>query len=480
MPGESASTMKLYEQLVEDLSRLISSGVLRPGDRMPSVRELRRAKKLSPGTILAAYGVLEDQGLIEARARSGYYVRAHAQGPLPAPEARKPRTRSTQLDVSQLIFELLAAMRERRPLVPFGSAFPSPELFPLKQLSQAFASATRSSDPWRSVHDLSPGSLELRKHIARLYLKSGCTIRPEEIVITCGAMEALNLCLQAVTRPGDTVAIESPAFYAALQVIEAQGLRAVEVATEPKTGVDLAALEQALRRHRIKACWLMTSFQNPLGSRMPDEKKRALVQLLRRHDVPLVEDDVYAELYLDGVRPSPAKAFDRDGLVLHCSSFSKCLAPGYRVGWVAPGRFTQAVQQRQFTNTLGASVPAQLAILEYLKHGGYERHLRSLRQALAAQHECMQEAIRRYFPKQTRVTRPSGGYFVWLELPPGVDSLRLYERAMEANISLSPGPMFSAQRGFGNCVRLSFGHPWSPAAEQAMRKIGHVAEDLAR
>lgn len=470
--------MKLYERLVEDLSRLISEGVLRPGDRMPSVRELRRTKKLSPGTILEAYGVLEDQGMIEARTRSGYYVRAHGLGPLPLPEPRKPRARATQVDVSQLVFGVIAAMRERT-LVPFGSAFPSPELFPFKALSQAFASAARFLDPWKSIYDLSPGSLDLRKRIARLYLKSGCTVHPDEIVITCGAMEALNLSLQTVTRPGDTVAIESPAFYAALQVIEAQGLRAVEIATDPNHGIDLAALERALKRHAIKACWLMTTFQNPLGSLMPDEKKRELVRLLARHGVPLIEDDVYSELYLDGVRPSPAKSFDEQGLVLHCSSFSKSLAPGFRIGWVAAGKFAQRVQQRQFTNTIAPSVPAQLAILEYLKHGGYERHLRQLRVALAAQQASMQEAIRRYFPKATRVTRPSGGYFLWLELPEGVDSLALYERAMEANISVSPGPMFAAQRGFENCVRLNYGHPWSPAAEQAMRKLARLAEGLS-
>jgi DNA-binding transcriptional MocR family regulator len=470
--------MKRYEKLVEDLSRLISEGVLRPGDRMPSVRELRRTKKLSPGTILEAYGVLEDQGIIEARTRSGYYVRARGLGPLSTPEPRTPRARSLQVDVSELVFGVLSAMRERT-LMPFGSAFPSPELFPFKSLSQAFASAARFLDPWKTVYDLSPGSLELRKQIARLYLKSGCTVRPDEIVITCGAMEALNLSLQTTTRPGDTVAVESPAFYAALQVIQAQGLRAVEVATDPVDGMNLSALERALTRYPIKACWLMTTFQNPLGSLMSDAKKRELVRLLARHEVPLIEDDVYPELYLEGVRPSPAKRFDDKGLVLHCSSFSKSLAPGFRIGWVAPGRFAQRVQQRQFTNTIAPSVPAQLAVVEYLKHGGYERHLRQLRRALAAQQASMQQAIRRYFPESTRVTRPSGGYFLWLELPGNVDSLALYQRAMEANISVSPGPMFAAQRGFQNCVRLNYGHPWSPAAEQAIRKLARLTEELA-
>jgi DNA-binding transcriptional MocR family regulator len=386
--------VKLYEQLVDDLTRSISSGVLRAGDRMPSVRELTKARSISPGTVLQAYGVLEDQGVIEVRPRSGYYVAARNKGALPTPEMRTPSGRSTTVKMGELVFEVLDAIRVEGVL-PFGSAFPSPELFPFKALSSAFAAAARSFDPWQAMADLSPGNRELRRQIARRYLEAGCTIKPDEIVITAGALEALNLSLSACTQPGDMVAIESPAFYAALQAIEARGLRAVEIATEPERGVDLAALEAALSRHPIKACWFMTSFQNPLGSLMPDEKKRALVALLARHDVPLIEDDVYAELYLEGTRPRPAKAFDRGGRVLHCSSFSKALAPGFRIGWVAPGRHAEQVKQRQLTSTLGASVPAQLAIVEYLKHGGYERHLRALRKALASHNSYMIEAIRR-------------------------------------------------------------------------------------
>ncbi|MFT3924026.1 MAG: PLP-dependent aminotransferase family protein [Myxococcales bacterium] len=466
--------MKLYETLVEELTRSIDSGVLRPGDRVPSVRELTRSRSVSPGTVLQAYGVLEDQGRIEARPRSGYYVSVRGPGPLPLPETRKPNGRPGQVAMGELVFEVLASARDRN-VVPFGSAFPSPELFPFKQLSHAFGAAARFLDPWKTVSDLSPGNLELRRQIARRYLEVGCTVKPDEILITCGAMEALNLCLQSVARPGDLIAIESPAFYASLQIIEALGLRAVEVATEPLRGVDLDALAQAIKRHRIKACWFMTNYQNPLGSLMPLEKKRALVELLRRHEIPLIEDDVYAELHLKGTRPKPAKAFDEDGLVLHCSSYSKCLAPGFRVGWVVAGRSAERVQQRQLSNTLTPSVPAQLAIVEYLKHGGYERHLRQLRKALSDQQVRLLEAVRRYFPDGTRVTQPDGGYFAWVELPEGVDAVRVYRAAMKANVSVSPGPIFSAQRGFENCLRINYGHPWSPALEQGIRTLAHLA-----
>jgi DNA-binding transcriptional MocR family regulator len=469
--------MKLYEQLVGELTHLIHTGVLRPGERMPSVRELKRSHSISPSTVLQAYGVLEDQRLIEARTRSGYYVATRALGRLPAPETHRTHGRSTPVDVSDLVFRVLAAAKDR-DVVPFGSAFPSPELFPFKQLSQAFGAAARFPDPWKSVTDLSPGNRALRRLIARRYLEAGCSVEPDKIVITCGAMEALNLCLQCVTRPGDLVAIEAPAFYAALQVIEALGLRAVAIDTHPATGVDLAALSEALEREPIKACWFMTSFQNPLGSLMPEEQKRALVELLTRHDVPLIEDDVYAELYFRGERPKPAKAFDRAGLVMHCSSFSKCLAPGLRVGWVAPGRYSQRIEQRQFTSTLGTSIPAQMAVAEYLEHGGYERHLRRLRQSLNVQQAHMLEKIRELFPAGSRVTCPDGGYFLWLELPAEIDALEVYGQAMSAGVSVSPGPMFSAVRGFSSCLRLNYGHPWTPQLDAGMRTLARIVSQV--
>ena len=463
--------MKQYEQLAEDLAQLIRSGVLRPADRMPSVRKLTRSRSISPGTVLAAYGVLEDRGLIEARPRSGYYVAVRKSPVLPPPDMHRPDGWSTAVDVSELVFDVLASTKDRT-VVPLGSAFPSPLLFPFRQLIRALTSPGHEFDPWQTVKDLSPGNLELRRLIARRYLESGCTIDAEEIVITSGAMEALNICLQAVTQPGDVVAIETPAFPPALQAIEGARLRAVEIPTDPLRGVDLNALEVALARHRVKACWFMTTFQNPLGSLMAESDKKALVELLARHEVPLIEDDVYAELYLNGVRPRPAKAFDTAGLVMHCSSFSKNLAPGFRVGWVAPGRYARQVSQRKLISSLSASVPAQLAIAVYLTQGGYERHLRQLRAALAAQQHRMLQAVSRHFPEGSRVTSPEGGYFVWVELPAAVDSLALHRSAMQAGISISPGPMFSAQRGFRNCLRLNYGHTWSDEMDRAVATLG--------
>ena len=471
--------MKRYEALAADIEASICAGVLRPGDKLPSVRHTCTSRGVSASTVFQAYYLLEARGLVQARERSGYFVRAGLRRAPPEPEqASQPTGQSIAVDVSERVFEVLESSMAR-DVVPLGSAFPSPLLYPLQRLSQALATSAKSLDPWRSVDDLTPGHADLRRQIALRYLAAGMPVSADDIVITNGALEALNLCLTAVTRAGDAVVVESPTFYAALQSLERMGLHAIEVPTHPREGIDLAALEAAIVRHRPKACWLMTTFQNPLGSLMPEAKKKALVALTTRHGVALIEDDVYAELYFGDQRPLPAKAFDTEGLVLHCGSFSKSLAPGYRIGWAAPGRFARAVARHKLTSTLSASAPAQAALALYLERGGFDKHLRKLRAALAAQQAVFAQAVGHYFPPGTRATRPEGGYFLWVELPEGCDALHIHRQALAQGISVAPGPIFSASHAFTNCLRLNYGHTWNARTEQALATLGQISAAAA-
>ncbi|WP_116809213.1 PLP-dependent aminotransferase family protein [Steroidobacter cummioxidans] len=472
--------MKLYQELAADITSLIQQGTLQAGERIPSVRELCRERGVSPATAMRAYDVLEANGLVESRHRSGYFVSNRWQQTPNEPRASRPSSRTTQVDVSDLVFNILEASRDR-DVVPLGSAFPSPTLFPWAKLARHLGSSARNMDPWSTVESLPPGSPELRRQIARRYLQFGSRVPADEIVVTSGALEALTLCLQTVTRPGDTVAIEAPAFYACLQAIETWGLRAVEIPTHPREGIDLGALEQAIVKHNVRACWVMTTFQNPLGASLPEEEKkekRDLVQLLAEHEIPLIEDDVYAELHFDQHRPKPAKAFDRKGLVLNCGSFSKSLAPGYRLGWTAAGRFAPAVQRRKVTTSLATSVPIQNGIAQMLRNEGYDRHLDKLRQALRSQQGTALASIKQHFPSGSRVATPEGGYFLWIELPEQVDVLEVHRRAIEAHISIAPGPMFSARRQFRNCLRLNYGHPWTAQVEDAVAELGRIIRGL--
>jgi DNA-binding transcriptional MocR family regulator len=467
-------TTTRYEQLAHDVTQWIREGLLKPGERLPSVRDTCRARGVSPSTVFQAYGLLELQGLIEARPRSGYFVRSQRRAPRPLPLPAVAKQEATDVVVSELAFDLLESTRDPA-VVPLGSAFPAAHLFPFDALARSGARAMRRVKPQSITSALTAGDEGLRQALRRRYALQGVPLSEQELVVTNGAMEALNLCLQAVTSPGDVVVVESPTFYAALQALERLKLRAVEVATDPSDGVDLGALADLLDRQAVKACWFMPNFQNPLGALMPVSRKQALVALLAQHGVPLIEDDVYGELHADLRRPPPAKAFDTQGLVLHCSSFSKCLAPGYRVGWAAAGRFARTVQRLKMMSSLATAVPPQLAIADYLAQGGFDRHLRQLRSVLDQEQQRVRRLIERHFPAGTRVTRPAGGYFLWLELPPAVDAMTLHQQALSLGISTAPGLLFSADRRFVHHLRLNAGHPGDARIDPALRRLGELA-----
>lgn len=317
-------------------------------------------------------------------------------------------------------------------------------------------------------YDFPPGYAPLRHEIAKRSIEWGCRLSENDLVTTHGTMEALNLCLRAVAKAGDVIAIESPAFYGTLQIIESLGMKALEIPADPRDGIVLDALASAIRRQKVKACLFVLNYSNPLGSCMPDDNKKALVKLLSRREVPLIEDDIYGDLSFAATRPRTAKAYDKEGLVLLCSSFSKTLAPGYRVGWTAPGRFRPQVESLEFTSSMATVTAPQMAIAEFLQSGGYDRHLRKLRRKLMAQVQQMSNAVGRFFPNGTKVTRPQGGYVLWVELPRSADSLELHRKALKAKISIAPGPIFSAKQRYKNFMRLSCGQVWSEKLEGAM------------
>ena len=471
--------MAIYTELADEIARQIQRGTLRAGERLPSVRALCTSRGISQGTVMQAYYLLEDRGLISTRPRSGFYVNAAPRSPLPLPTPPAEDPKPVAITVGNLLYSVLSGIKNREN-VPLGSAFASPLLFPLPKLAQHLGSVARRLDPWRIVDDLPPGNADLRRHIARRYLEIGAGVDHSDIIITNGASEALILSLVATTQPGDVVAIETPAHYITLHMIQSTGRRAVCIPTCSRNGMDLPALERAIAAQPIAAVWAMPTFHNPTGSTMPVARKRELVALLARHRIPLIENDVYGELHFDAERPAPAKTWDRDGGVLHCSSFSKCLAPGYRIGWVAPGRFTEAVRQNKFLLSIGTNIPAQAALADFVQHGGYELHLRRLRAALKSQRDSLLRAITRHFPQGTCVSRPSGGFFLWVQLPPdSPDAIELMRRALAEGISLAPGALFSPSGHFEHNMRLNYGHPWSAELEHGVQVIGRLARGQA-
>lgn len=470
---ESAGEGLLYERVADHIVSLIDGGTLRAGERLPSIRRLSSQMDVSISTVLQAYMTLEDKERIEARPQSGFYVRPARHLP-PEPKTSTPSPMVSRVGVSELVAQVFQSAHDPE-MVQLALSTPSPDHLPVKRLNRLMAAAAARSGARALSYDFPPGYGPLRHEIARRLVDAGCGLTEKDVVTTHGTMEALNLCLRAVAKAGDIIAIESPAFYGTLQIIESLGMKALEIPTDPRNGVVLGALASALRRQKIKACLLVTNFSNPLGSCMPDPHKEALVKLLGRREIPLIEDDIYGDLCFGALRPKTAKAYDRQGLVLLCSSFSKTLAPGYRVGWAAPGRFQAQVESLKFTTSMATATVPQMAIAEFLRGGGYDRYLRKLRRLLMIQVEQMSGAIARYLPPGTKVTRPRGGYVLWIELPHGLNSLELHRRALEQKISIAPGPIFSAKQRYKNFIRLSCGLPWSEKIERAVQTLGELA-----
>jgi DNA-binding transcriptional MocR family regulator len=476
----------LYEKVADRVAELIARGVLRPGDRVPSVRRLSRQERVSVATVVQAYQQLEVRGLVEARPQSGHYVRLpRARTPIAEPRSARPSTTATKPSVGHLVAKVYRALANPR-IVNLGGAIPSPELLPTEKLQRILGSMAREVGGVGVSYDPPPGCPALRRQIARRAVDAGCAIPADEIVTTVGAMEALHISMRAVAKPGDTIAIDSPAYYGLLQLIESLGIRALEIPGHPGTGMDLDALEVALDSQRIAAVLAIPSFANPLGSRMPDEAKKRLVSMLAAREIPLIEDDIYGDLPFPGMeppgeqeRPKPAKAWDREGLVILCSSFSKTIAPGYRVGYVAGGRYRDQIEALKFAQTVATATLPQLAIAEFIEGGGYDHHLRTLRRRFASQVSQMREAIVAHFPEGTRATSPSGGFVVWVEMPGSASSIDLHARALAEGVSIAPGPIFTAKPRFSSYLRISCGLPWSSEVERAVATLGRIACSLA-
>jgi len=471
----SPASSPLYVELADSLQQLIEQGTLRAGHRVPSVRRMSLQRDVSISTVLQAYTVLENRGYLEARPQSGYYVRPRLPIDTPEPRMARPMSRPAYVSTSDLTADFMANATDPS-CVQLGAACPDSSLFPAKKLARLLGSVARNDPSLIGRYTVNWAYEPLTREISRRYLQAGVALSHEEVVITVGCTEALNLALRSVTKPGDTIALETPAYFGILETIQSLNLRVLEIPTDSREGLCLDALREALARNDVKALFVMPSFQNPLGSCMPDAKKAKLYDLLCEFNVPAIEDDIYGDLHFSERRPKPLKAWDRDGRVMLCGSFGKTLAPGLRVGWVFPGRSLDQVRRLKFTNTLGTPVVLQKTIANFLRDGGYDHHLRSIRRAYQNQLHLFSQAVLRNFPAGTRLSRPHGGFVLWAELPARVDTLKLHADALKHHITIAPGILFSVKERYRNCLRINCGIPWNEPVEQAVRTLGELAK----
>ncbi len=466
-----------YHAVEQHIHDLIASGALAPGDRLPSLRALGSRMKASISTISQAYVRLEHQGIIEARPRSGFFVSSPVKKLPPPAGSPRPVIEPTTVNRNELIRTVLDAVGDQS-LLPFAIISPSRELLPHKSLGRIMRHVMQHDEGHALSYAPCEGNADLRRQICFRSIDAGISVLPEDILVTFGAMEALSIALRTLTRAGDNVLVQSPTYFCFLQLLENCGLRVIEIPSHPETGVDPADIALALDKFEIKAGILSSNFNNPDGSLTPEPSKEAIVNLFARHSIPLIEDDVSGELHFGNSRPGTYKQHDRTGNVIYCSSFSKTLAPGYRVGWMIPGTwYAQALEIKAITSVCSAT-PTQMVLAGYLESGHYERHLRKLRQAIATQMRTMQMALSEYFPTGTKATRPLGGAVLWVELPEKIDAVDYFFRAKAAGIGIAPGSIFSTQEKYKSFIRLSCDGIWNREMEAGIRKLGKIAEEM--
>lgn len=473
---DDQSAEVLYLQLAHSIATPIRAGTLMRGERIPSVRELARSRAVSIGTVLQAYRMLEDAHLIEARPRSGYFVATRSPS-LPEPETSNPPADSMAVDVSSLAARVMHLAHDPA-YISFGAACPSADLFAEERVRRAVSRAVQRHRATLCNYTTGYGDESLRRAIARHALRMGCQLDPQDIVVTNSCLESITLCLRAVAKPGDIVALESPTLFAFLEILENLHLRALEIPTHPRTGFSLDALQFAFDTQPIKAVLAVPTLSNPIGSSIPLADRQRLARMVADRGIPLVEDVLYNDLAELDEQRRAVRSFDATGHVMMCGSFSKTIAPGLRLGWVEAGRWGAKLVRLKESTSGSQTAVLERAMADLLTQPGIEAGYRQLRATVATRVDEARGLIARYFPAGTRVTDPQGGFIIWVELPHSIDSLELYRVCLAENIVIAPGKMFSATNHFGHCIRLGLGGRWDDAHRHALQRVGELANSM--
>lgn len=464
----------MYLQFADVIENQIKSGLLSVGDKLPSIREVCAETGYSMSTVSKAYYEVESRSLIESRPQSGYYVSNISARIIAEPSASTPILTVENIEREDLVDLVYGDMRKKN-LTMLSLGFPSNELLPIAKLNKGMVQAMRQLPNSGTSYEEIQGNSNLRKEIARWSFTWGGSLTEEDIITTPGCISAISDCLLTLTKPGDTIITESPVYFGILQLASSLGLHVMELPTNMTTGIELEAVKKTLAANKVKACVLMSNFSNPSGSMMPNEHKKEIVRLMDFYNVPLIEDDIHGDLYFGASRPTNCKTYDESGIVLCCSSVSKSLAPGYRVGWVSPGKFKKEVLRTKLYHTISSPTITHEVVGDFLKNGRYENHLRKIRQILNRNCNNYINTVLESFPAGTKVSQPQGGFFLWVELDQKIDTAAFYHLALKHNISIAPGRIFSFQNQFSNCMRLSFGLPWSNELRESIRTLGRLA-----
>jgi len=464
----------LYQKIANTIQEQIFSETLKIGDKLPSIRAFQKLHNVSMNTIKQAFLELESKSLIESRPKSGFYVSKTSNRKLLIPSMNKLKLSEQKTTSEDLITKVFDSLSDKG-ITRFSIGVPDPGLLPIAKLNKGLAKVVRNLAESGTSYEPVQGSANLRRNLAKWAIVLEGKLTEDDFVTTSGAMNAIFNCLMAVTKRGDTIAIESPVYFGIIQIAQNMGLNIIELPTHPTTGVDLEALKKVI--HKVDVCCFVSNFSNPLGSLMPDENKQELVKMLTHHNIPLIEDDLYGNLFFGTVRPKPCKYYDEAGIVMWIGSVSKTLAPGYRVGWVAPGKFKDKIIRQKMAQTVCMPSLYQEVIADFLEHGRYDHHLRNLRSTLYTNSLHFQRTIEDHFPENTKISQPQGGSFLWLELDKSIDSAVLYDTAIQQKIGFAPGRIFTQHDQYHNCMRLNFGLEWKEKVEFDLKRLGQLVKN---
>jgi DNA-binding transcriptional MocR family regulator len=471
--------MKRSEGVVNLVRQWIESGTLAPGAKAPSVRQMSRIAGCSMSTVHQAYGLLESAGVFVALPRSGFYIDgAVGRADIGAVHEAASTGPAREISISELTLRLFASWSNSE-IQQFGAIYPSTELFPVDEVNRHFRRILRNPKGSKGADTASftQGDPALREAIARRYVEHGIALSARDIVLTAGGMHALNLCINILTKPGDIVLIETPGMFPVFTALEHRGLRAIEIPYSSRHGLDPDQFEYLTDKHDIRACILMPTHQFPTGVSTPESAVRRIVDVARRKNLPIIENGGYMDLQYGKVCAPTLKRFDESGLVLQIGSFSNTLAPGYGIGWLVPGRFQEKIMQMKFASNLISGGIFQRAVADYMQSGNFNRHLRNLRAKLQARMEHGMALMAKYFPPGSKVTKPSGGFMVWVEGPQSFDSVAACRAALARGVGLPPGPVFSAHEAFRNYIGLNLSFPWTSESEARLKVVGDLIRD---
>lgn len=466
------SEQYLYQQVIEMIKKMQDSGTLRVGDKLPSLRKLSQQLNVSIPTVKLAYLELERQDLIVARPKSGYFMKSQPNL-LAVPRRSRLTKDPIKVDRQHFIEHIFNAV-DNPNMVPLGISAPTAAYSAEKALARIMRQVLSKAGAKAVSYAPMDGYPPLKRQLAMRYFDYGLQVDQSEIIITNGAQEAIAIALKCVAKPGDVIAIESPCYFGIIELVESLGMLAVEIPLCPNDGIWYQDLEKSIKKHNIKACVFSTSVNNPLGSYMTEAKKKQVVELLEKHNIPMIEDDVYGDLYFTEKRGMPAQKYAKKGLVLSCSSFSKTAAPGYRIGWLIAGKYAKKAKVIKRALSCSSSLINQWTLAEYIAGHQYDRYLIKLREILKCNKDRMLAKIQCVFPKETQVTNPQGGAVLWLKLPNNKDAKELFYEALEQNISIIPGDVFSPSNRYKHFIRLSYGIPWDTNIEMALENLSKM------